>query len=191
MAFVPGYEHDIFVSYASVDDQPLHGTKEGWVTALIKDLRVFLNQRLGSPEAYSLWSAHQLPGHVQKTLEITNILRNTATFIVILSPGYLNSPWCQREKNDFLDMVKNRVRAGSRVFVVERDRLGSEERPQEFADIGGYQFWVIDREGKPPRVLGTPEPRPDERLYYDRLHDLGYDLIDELRRLRASATSSG
>ena len=35
MPFVPGYRHDIFVSYAHVDDKPLLGAKEGWVTILV------------------------------------------------------------------------------------------------------------------------------------------------------------
>ena len=35
MAFVPGYNNDIFVSYAHVDNEPLPGVEEGWVSILI------------------------------------------------------------------------------------------------------------------------------------------------------------
>jgi hypothetical protein len=31
MAYVPGYENDIFVSYAHVDNIPLSGISKGWV----------------------------------------------------------------------------------------------------------------------------------------------------------------
>ena len=86
-------------------------------------------------------------------------------------------------------MIKDRVRAGSRVFVIERDRLEPEECPPEFVDLKGYQFWVIDREGMPPRVLGEPVPARDKELYYDQLNSLCYDLVKELRRLKTSAAS--
>ena len=62
--FVPGYHHDIAVSYAPVDDQPVYGEEEGWVTSLIKALKIQLAQKLGSAEVFSLWSDHQLPGNV-------------------------------------------------------------------------------------------------------------------------------
>ena len=35
MAFVPNYKHDIFVSYAHVDDEPFPGADKGWVTTLL------------------------------------------------------------------------------------------------------------------------------------------------------------
>ena len=36
-AFVPGYQHDIFVSYAHVDDQTYPGVDTVWVATLIAD----------------------------------------------------------------------------------------------------------------------------------------------------------
>jgi hypothetical protein len=43
-AFVPGYEHDIFVSYAHVDDLTFPGVEAGWVATLISALKVKLSQ---------------------------------------------------------------------------------------------------------------------------------------------------
>ena len=62
MAFVPGYEHDIFVSYAPVDNRPLYGATKGWVTTLIENLKTLLAQKLGSSDAYSLWIDFELAG---------------------------------------------------------------------------------------------------------------------------------
>ena len=56
MVFVPGYEHDIFVSYAHVDDQPLPGAEQGWITTLIDGLKNRLGANLGRMNAYSLVS---------------------------------------------------------------------------------------------------------------------------------------
>ena len=35
MAFVPNYDHDIFVSYAHVDDAKFPGMSESWVTTFV------------------------------------------------------------------------------------------------------------------------------------------------------------
>ena len=64
MAFIPNYKYDIFVSYAHVDDQPLPGAEEGWVTTLIKGLKTGLNQKLGRSDIYRLWIDHELSRHV-------------------------------------------------------------------------------------------------------------------------------
>ncbi len=178
---VPAYKYDIAVSYAHIDDQPSYGAEEGWVITLIKTLKIQLAQKLGSEDAYTLWSDHQLPGNVPIS-EMITIFRDSALLIVVLSPGYVMSEWCQRQQNNFLSDVQNRVRSGSRVFVVERDHIEAGDRPSEFRDLRGYQFWVRDREGKPPRVL---TPQRDADPYYDMLNDLSYDLAQELRKLRS------
>jgi len=54
MAFVPGYKHDIFISYAREDNQPHSGIAQGWVSTLVKDLQEMLALKLGSNE-FSLW----------------------------------------------------------------------------------------------------------------------------------------
>jgi hypothetical protein len=191
MAFVPRYEHDIFVSYAHVDDQPDPGAEEGWVTTLVKGLRIRLAQIFGRSEAFSLWMDAELAGNTPITPTILDTLQQTATLVIILSPAYLESEWCLREKNRFLPMIGEQVRRESRVFVVERDRVVQGERPPEFGELLGYRFWLADREGKPPRILGVPRPSPNDLRYYDVLNDLSHDLATELRRLREAAGRSG
>ena len=46
MAFVPVYNHDVFVSYAHIDDEPLFGAQRGWVTTLINNLEIVVRQKL-------------------------------------------------------------------------------------------------------------------------------------------------
>ncbi|MCP4396094.1 MAG: TIR domain-containing protein, partial [bacterium] len=183
MAFAPDYTHDIFVSYAEDDDEPLYG-QEGWVTGLIRNLKVLLGRRLGGSKAYSLYSAHQLPGHVQTPDAVRGILQQSATFLIVLSPAYLNSEWCQQQLDGFLWFIKEHARKDSRIFVIERDQIEAAQRPSEFRDLRGYQFWIIDREGKYPRTLGELEP---EQPYHNRLNDLAYELAQELKRLKAAA----
>lgn len=105
MPYVPDCKHDIFVSYAHVDDLPFPGTEKGWVTTVVESLQILLAQKLGRRDAFDLWMDHQLSRHVQLTPEILHHLEQTATLLVILSPGYLASEWCLREKDTFLSKL--------------------------------------------------------------------------------------
>ena len=106
MAFVPEYEHDIFVSYAHVDDQPFidAATANGWVATLVRYLKNELAQKVGRADAVSVWlDAHNLRGHHPLNDEIAIQLERTALLVAILSPGYVASDWCQQEARLFAD----------------------------------------------------------------------------------------
>ena len=55
MAYVPGYENDIFVSYAHVDNIPLSGISKGWVETFIDNLATKLAQKIGRTDLFKLW----------------------------------------------------------------------------------------------------------------------------------------
>jgi hypothetical protein len=155
MAFLSSYNHDVFVSYAHIDDEPLVGAQRGWVTTLIKNLQTVVRQKLGSKDLL-IWMDHELAGNQPLSPAIMTALSNTATLLVILSPGYLASEWCHRERQAFLKLVKGRRDAGSQVFVVYCDKLDRSSVPAELADLIGYSFWVQDEGSKAPRRLGLP-----------------------------------
>jgi hypothetical protein len=190
VAYIPNYKHDIFVSYAHVDDLPLvPGVEEGWVTTLVKCLKPRLAQELGRSEAYSLWMDNELSGHEKVTPQILDALRGTALILIVLSPGYLASEWCKREKDAFLDLIKER--RGSCVFIIERNKIEDRDRPPEFNDLKGFKFWRVGQEGKSTHVLGTPvlakELTPEVREYYGIVDGLIKELVDELHQMKAAA----
>jgi hypothetical protein len=184
------YQYDGFVSYAHVDDLPFENAQEGWVSTLIGKLKLTLARKLGRNDA-SLWMDHRLAGNAQLTPTIMEAIRNSATLIVVVSPGYLASEWCNREREAFLSLVRERVNAGSSVFLVESDQVERKSLPGEFGDILGYRFWAPGREGEPPRTLGWPVIDQDDtqnaRLYYDRLNVLSHDLAVEIKRQRQTS----
>ena len=185
MNYVPGYGYDIFVSYAQVDDLTGSDDEDGWVSALIKKLKNRLAQLLGRQDNFSLWYDHQLRHHVSLTPEIMGTLERSATLVVILSQGYLESEWCTRERDTFLKLVEERHRNDGRVFVVERDKFEREGRPRQFGDLLGYHFWKEDRQGR-LRTLGMSRSIEDESAFLDVLEDLARDLSDKLKELRHS-----
>jgi len=175
--YVENYKHDIFVSYALVDNEPFAGADKGWVTTLVSGLKILLGKKLGRPDAFSLWMDYELRGHTSVTAHTIEQLESSATFVLILSPAYLASQWCRLELNAFLTQFGT---DSGRLFVIEHDQT---ERPAELADLLGYKFWLADDAGH-PRTLAIPKPNPEEFQYYQRLDDLARQLTDKLKTLR-------
>jgi len=177
--YLSNYKHDIFISYAIIDDEPFPGADNGWVTTLIKALKNYLGKYLGCSEAFSLWMEPQARGNTAVTPDTLVQLENSATFVLILSPAYLASEWCRLELNAFLANVDDKA---GRIFVVEHNKV--DERPARLSDLRGYQFWVADDAGK-PRILAMPKPNYDrEPEYIQRIDDLARDLVEKLEALK-------
>jgi hypothetical protein len=178
------YEHDVFVSYAHVDDKPDVNVTDGWVTTLVRSLRGRLAMRLGRAESFTLWKDEQLRGNTRFSDEILGAIRSSATLLVILSKGYLESKWGEMERKTFLDALRGQVDSNRRIFVVERDKVARTRRPPEFDGVLGYCFWE-ERDGKAARILGDPLPDPRlDRDYYDAVNRLSFELAEQIERLR-------
>ena len=92
MASVSGYDQDIFISYAHVDDEPFDAAGPdkslGWVAALVRHLENCLAREIGRKEDFTLWKdKYNLHGNDALTTEIATKLRQTGVFVPILSPG--------------------------------------------------------------------------------------------------------
>jgi len=84
MASVSGYDQDIFISYAHVDDEPFDAAGPdkslGWVAALVRHLENCLAREIGRKEDFTLWKdKYNLHGNDALTTEITTKLRQTGT----------------------------------------------------------------------------------------------------------------
>ena len=138
MALLPGYWHDIFVSYAHNDNQPLVSGEEGWGRTLINLLRVRTIERIGS-NALDIWMDYDLSGNSVVTPTITDALTNSAILLVIGSESYLSSAWCQKELNAFLvgSVQDRKSDALKRLFMVSRDRIDRWRLPEPLRDLIG------------------------------------------------------
>jgi hypothetical protein len=177
MVFVPGCKHDIFVSYAHADDQPDIESAPGWVSDLIRLIR----NRLGRPEKFDVWMDFGLKGNDLVTPTIMEALAESALFLLIISPNYLDSVWCHKE---FREFVRRRKQTGckSQIFMVERTELERSEFPEELQDLKGYRFWIKGTPDEHAVTLGVPRPNPNEPEYWKRVDALVADLRDELKR---------
>jgi hypothetical protein len=193
MTYVRGYEHDMFVSYAHVDNAPIEPADHGWVDALVRILECDLGMKLGRKEAFSTWRDTQsLRGNYQISGHIPAQVKNSAVFVAVLSPGYLASAYCLQELSAFVERAGDDV--ARRIFVIYKDPVNESRQnlPAQFRDLRKYQFWITDPNHK-PRVLGWPLPQhdvaQDRQFYYPKIGDVATDIIAELDELNMAASN--
>jgi hypothetical protein len=187
MAFVAHCDHDVFVSYASIDNEaPASDTSSRWVDYLVDVLRVHVAQRLGS--SVDIWRDRDL-ALGQPVTEVLEAARRSALLLIVMSPAYVRSAWCARERSAFLDVVRERS-AQDRVFVVNALDVPRAEQPPELVDVVGYDFFVHDSQsGGAARTLGAQDRR--DSMYLRSISALSADVAEALRRAAAKVESAG
>jgi hypothetical protein len=181
--YVPNFQNDIFVSYAHVDDQPLPGgDSKGWITTFIRLFKISLAKKLGRQDAFSLWMDYELRGNQLVTPDIDNQIKNSATFIFILSNSYLASHWCRLEFHTFVQQAG--IDSG-RLFMIEHEPIAAEDKLPEFTELLGYSFWIKDSDTGRVRTLGLPKLNSDRDVqYYEEVDRLAKELADKLKKLK-------
>ncbi len=90
MAYVPGYEHDLFISYA-------HGDDRDWINRLLDRLEPALKQRLGIKP--SIWiDEDKLRQSRDFSKEIPDSVKSSAVFLLLPSPTYIRSRYCVEQE---------------------------------------------------------------------------------------------
>jgi hypothetical protein len=101
MAYVPGYQHDVFISYA-------HGDDRDWINRMLDRLQPALKQRLGV--APSIWiDDEKLRQSRDFSREIPDSVRASAVFLLLPSPTYIRSRYCiDQECRVFKETIADR-----------------------------------------------------------------------------------
>lgn len=173
--------HDLFISYAHLDDGSPVGDERGWVTTFVLALTAALRQKLGRSDV-DVWMDHSLAAGAQVTPELHARLRESRTLVLFLSPGYQNSLWCQRELGAFLEANQDTSHSGN-VFIVEIEPVVRESWHPLLRDLKEVRLWQQELGGVWQR-LGYPFPSLDERsLYWKRLNELAHFISAHLKRL--------
>jgi TIR domain len=88
MAYVPGFEHDIFISYA-------HGDDREWIDRFIERLKPALKRRLGIEPIFWI-DRKDLRASRDYRREIPGSIDSSAVFLCLPSPCYIRSEYCVR-----------------------------------------------------------------------------------------------
>src|SRR2546422_11652965 len=99
MSFVPGFDHDIFISYAHRDNQSLTDGQKGWIDTFHRALEKRLRVLLGAEANF--FRDPELKGNDYYAHVLPETLRKTAILVSIVSPQYANSEWCLKELQVF------------------------------------------------------------------------------------------
>jgi TIR domain len=178
MAFISGFEFDIFVSYSHVDNLSVEG--ERWVEKFHDRLQVELFRREGSSDI-RIWRDGELDGNQKFDRTLQTKLEKSAVLLCLNSPGYQKSDYCTRERDWFDSAHKKQLLVGdrSRIFNVLLFDLPHANWPSAFQGDSGFPFFQVDR----PETEGFPlEIRGD--VFAERLHALARAMISTLHAMR-------
>ena len=195
MAYVEGFEHDIFLSYARVDDETAAEAERGWVSAFERYLQVALDKRVGRIGAVRIWrDVRRIRGNQLFDRTIREALDTTAAFVALTSNGYLASEFCRQEVAYFhrkatADAIG--LAAGDRLRIVNvlLTSVDHRDRPEEYDETAG--FALHDATHDDP--IGRPS-EPGSGLFKRQLRhlvDALYELLDALKKTTSQSAPAG
>ena len=100
MAYTPGFEHDIFISFNHEDNLAPEGER-GWVEQFREHLEIWL-RRSGLKDLDIWWDKEQLRGNMDFDARIEKVLGSTAFLLVLHSRNYRQSDYCRKELDWFV-----------------------------------------------------------------------------------------
>ncbi|MCA1632790.1 MAG: hypothetical protein LC802_03490 [Acidobacteria bacterium] len=185
------FEHDIFISYAHIDNQPFGDTK-GWIDQLFERLKVRLAQLLGAEPI--VWWDGRLQGDQYFAGEIGDSVSATLLLAPVVTPRYVKSAWCRGELAEFcrraLQTNDERMRNHSRIFKIVKTPVNDDQQPEELRGLLGYVFYELDANDRPREFSAEVAPAKDPK-YWARLDDLAWDIKNAIEKLKPDDDRSG
>jgi hypothetical protein len=190
MAFVPRFECDVFVSYATANNQAVAKDKPGWVTSLRDVLKLLLDEGLDRRGVSEVWMDYKLRGNEPFDEQLRDKVSQSAVLLIVLSDSYLKSDWCRRELEIFTQAVRGEK---GRIFLLHYEPLPPDRWPAALGGLSAekYRFFQQERDGAISKPLGFPIPNPENPAhasYYDRLLELRLDLAAKLEEMAGRGT---
>ena len=181
------FEHDVFISYAHLDDEPLVDGEPGWITELHSVLEKRLAMLLG--ERPRIWRDPELRGNQVFDDAIAHGFSGAALFLPVVTPRYVRSDYCQKELSEFcrkaLDEGGLGVEDRSRILKVMKTPVEVDEQPPPMNRVLGYDFFRIEPERHRLRELRLRSADDRER-FLGVLEDLAQEIKEALVVLERS-----
>jgi TIR domain len=146
---VPTYDESVFISYARNDDikPPFDPKALGWVAFFWEQLRWELsNAGLGQAE---LWlDRYEIEPAEDFTEKIDAALKKAKMLILILSPNWVQRPWCRKELERFLELKSTEGDATQFVVPVRKRDAPEVDIPEVLRNREGYRFFDKEPSGR-------------------------------------------
>lgn len=186
MAFIPGFEHDIFISYAHVDNILETDKNYQWIERFYKNLNVMLAKRFGRMDMVKIWwDSKKLDGNILFDDSIEDGIRKSAVFICLNSPGYVQSEYCNKELQLFYNKAKTEkdgIKVGnrSRIVHVLLNNIFYKDWPTPLRGTTGFPF----HDAKTKKEFGETLD-PSSKLFRAqmiKLREALFDLISNMAK---------
>lgn len=144
---------DIFVSYARDDDLPPpdRPDKKGFVSFLYDSIQYEFRD-LG-PNRPKIWrDINRISDGDQFTPELEAALKQASVLVVILSPNWMASEWCNRELDTF---ARDHGGELQRIVVVNKHHIDFAARPALLRGQVGFEFYARNKD--PDDIAGDTE----------------------------------
>jgi hypothetical protein len=160
----------------------------GWVDIFHEHLQNFVNVHVG--RRTSVWRDRRLTGVEVFSDEIEQQLKSSAVLVSIISPGYMQSEWCNRELVGFTKAAQDRgnLLVGNLQRVVKVLRLPVERSvlPPLLDEVLGAQFYRVDPASSRARDLLLDPSADALQVFRARVDDVAQDLSRLLGAMAAS-----
>ncbi len=169
---------EIFLSYARTDDEipPTAGDRPGWVKFFYETLWCELKQRV-SKDLHFWRDVNDIEPDGVFAREIDAALRKATLMVAILSPNYINRPWCRRELESFAAVPPgtDAPQRSEQVFKILKHDVPEQDLPPVLQNRGrGYKFFVVDPATgiEQPFFMAGRLRTQHEQAYIDLINEL-------------------
>ncbi len=178
-------KYDIFISYCQDDNTPfIPGDDPGWVSDLHETLDTRLKQVRG--ESCKIFRDTELGG-IGATLSdaIRKRIEDTTFLLVIVSPLYINSKWCNLERDAFINKfgveegINNIIRI-DKLLDPPPPEQPEPPLPQELENKYGYRFYENDPETNKPTEISLRKDKVSAKKFHAVINDIAYHLREVL-----------
>ena len=142
MAHAPGYQHDIFISYAHNDNYGIAGAS-GWVDVVEEGLDNWLRKRRGRHNLRIWRDKRRMDGNTLFDNAIQEAIDTSAVFLALTSRNYLQSEYCLKELRRF-EKFHGRQAGGlqvadsARIFNILLNNIPHPQWPAPFQGTSGF-----------------------------------------------------
>jgi len=174
--------HDIFISYAHIDNEPCRKGCAGWVSTFVDNLRREVSKKLGRRP--SIWDDRGLEPNERVTDTLMFQIAASRTLVMFMSPSYWNSYWCKKELVTFLNQnaaIKNK----ESVFIIELQPVDRDDWHHRLRELTPVRMYDLKAGTDEALQLGHPVPDPEsDRDYWAGVNQVAHLLAKHLKAFR-------
>ena len=184
MAYTPGFDVDVFISYAHRNNE------SGWVTEFCEFLRQRVPEFLQHTAQVEVWKDDTLSGFDTLWPTLQQKIESSALFISVCSPVYVTSANCAKEVEHFLGHNAQTARMDrtsrmARVAIIPYTTEAEALPPFRQNDTVYYQFYEEQAGG----TIEQFEAASD--LFRKQADRVAQHIAGQLRRLRQLSERDG